>query len=85
MCTKNKDRDELKRKNFENSLRPLLGNITMTELKQKVFKKFAGDINKFYKRYIDDTLSLVTSVHSDLVHMALKNFRKKLRFTVDTF
>ena len=57
----------------------------MTELKQKVFKKFAGDINKFYKRYIDDTLSLVTSVHSDLVHMALKNFRKKLRFTVDTF
>ena len=35
-------------------LGPILANIFMTDLENKVFKKFQGNLPTFYKRYVDD-------------------------------
>ena len=35
-------------------LGPILANIFMTDLENKVFTKFQGKLPTFYKRYVDD-------------------------------
>ena len=41
-------------------LGPVLPNVIMTELEEKVIKKFVDDGTvKFYGRHVDDTLSVI--------------------------
>ena len=59
----------------------VLANIIMTELEEKVIKKFVdnGTI-KFYSRYVDDTLLVIKTKNTDGIDQALNKFDKKLRF-----
>ena len=67
-------------------LRPVLANIIMTELEQKVIKKFADDGRvRFYGCYVDNTLWLIKPKDIGRIHQALNKFDKNLRFTVDKF
>ena len=67
-------------------LGPVLPNVIMTELEEKVIKKFVDDGTvKFYGRYVDDTLSVIKPKDTGRIHQALNKFDKNLRFTVDKF
>ena len=68
------------------SLGPVIVNIRMTELEEKVIVPFIDSgVIKFYKRYVDDTLLLIRPENVDKVHKALNRFNKNLQFTVDNF
>jgi hypothetical protein len=68
------------------SLGPVLANIIMTELENKVISKLVSDNTiKFYIRYVDDTLVLVKRSDVDKVMCRLNSFHKNLNFTVDSF
>ena len=58
----------------------------MTELEEKVIRKFVDDgtIN-FYGRYVHDQLLVIKPNDTERVHQALKKFDKNLCFTVDRF
>ena len=67
-------------------LRPVLANTIMTELEEKVIKKFIDDGTiKFYGRYIGDTLLVIKPKDIGRIHQALNKFDKNLRFTVNKF
>ena len=58
----------------------------MTELEQKVIKKFVDDGTiKFYGCYVDNTFLVIKSKDIGRIHQALNKFDKNLRFTVDKF
>ena len=67
-------------------LAPVLANIIITELEEKVIRKFVyhGTI-KFYEHYVDDTLLVIKPNDIERVHQALNKFDKNLHFTVDRF
>merc|ERR1712240_470976 len=68
------------------SLGPVLANIIMTELENKVVDKLVqnGRI-KFYARYVDDTLLLVKPDDVDEILQEFNNFHSNIQFTVDKF
>ena len=68
-----------------NSLRPLLANIIMTEMKKTIIKKFIDDRILFYGCYVNGTLVVIKREHLKLAHEALNIFNRNLNFTVDTF
>ena len=60
------------------TLGPVLANIIMTELEEKVFKKFVDDGTiKFYGRYVDDTLLVMKPKDIGSIHQVLNKFEKK--------
>ena len=67
-------------------LGPVLANVIMTELEEKVIRKFVEDgIIKFYGRYVDDTILVIKPKDTGRVHLALNKFDKNLQFTIDEF
>ena len=63
-------------------LGPVLANI-MTELEEKVIKKFVDDGTiKFYGCYEGDTLLVIKPKGIGPLHQVLNRFDKNLRFTV---
>ena len=68
------------------SLGPVMANIIMTELENKVIKPLINDGTlKFYSRYVDDTLLVVKPQDVSRIHKLLSSFDKNLKFTVDLF
>ena len=68
------------------SLGPVLANIIMTELEQKIVDQLiSDDIIKFYGRYVDDTIILVKPENIEEVLRKFNSFDKNLQFTVDKF
>ena len=68
------------------SLGPVLANIIMTELENKIIKPLITDGTiKFYSRFVDDTLLIVKPENVKQLHDQLNKFDKNLRFTVDMF
>ena len=58
----------------------------MTELEHIIVKDLLNKgYNKFYIRYMDDTLGLMKKSDVLIVLQALPAFHKNLNFTVDTF
>ena len=54
-------------------LGPVLANIIMTELEEKIIKTFVDDDTiKFYGRYLDDTLLVIKPKDIGHIHQALK-------------
>ena len=54
-------------------LGPVLANIIMTELEEKIIKTFVDDGTiKFYGRYLDDTLLVIKPKDIGRIHQALK-------------
>ena len=67
-------------------LGPVLANIIMTELETIIVDKlFAANLLKFYIRYVDDTLALITESDINIVLKKLNSFHPSLKFTVDKF
>ena len=66
-------------------LGPVLANIIMTELEEKVIKKFVDDgAIKFYGRCVDDMLLVIKPKDIGCIHKALLNkLDKNLCFTID--
>ena len=68
------------------SLGPVLANLIMTELEEKVVRPLvAKGTLKFYGRYVDDTLLVIKPKDVKNVHKAFEKFDKNLKFTVDEF
>ena len=68
------------------SLGPLLANIIMTKLEEKIIRPLINDNTiKFYARYVDDTLLLIKREDIYRIKNLLDSFDKNLRFTVDCF
>ena len=64
----------------------VLANIIMTELQDVIIKPLIADsTNKFYIRFVDDTLLVMKPENVSQVHKALNKFDKNLGFTVDMF
>ena len=76
---------ELNRVIFEQNsyiiLAPLLTNIIMTDLKEKVIKPLIKDNT----RYLDDTLFAIKCEDVSRIKNLLNNFDPSLRFTEDLF
>ena len=67
-------------------LGPVLANIIMTELQEKVIKALIDDGRiKFYGRYVDDKLLVIKPKDIGRIHQALNKFDKNLRFTINKF
>ena len=67
-------------------LGPVLANIIMTELDEKVTKRLINDGTiKFYGRYADDTLLVIKPKDIGRIQQVLNKFDKNIRFTVDKF
>ena len=68
------------------SLAPVLANIIMTELEQKIVDQLiSDDMIKFYDRYVDDTIILVKPENIEEVLRKFNSFDNNLQFTVDKF
>ena len=68
------------------SLAPVLANIIMTELEQKIVDQLiSDDMIKFYGRYVDDTIILVKPENIEEVLRKFNSFDNNLQFTVDKF
>ena len=58
----------------------------MTELETVIVDKlFAANLLKFYIRYVDDTLALITESDINIVLKKLNSFHPSLKITVDKF
>ena len=58
----------------------------MTELENKIEKELIDtSLVKFYIRYVDGTLLLVTEKDTGHIHKCLNSFDKKIKFTIDSF
>ena len=65
------------------SLAPVLANIILTELENKIVNKLVDEgIIKFYIRYVDDTLLLLKREDIDRVHKAFESWRTLLQASV---
>ena len=78
--------------NMRLSLGHVMANNIMTELENKVIKPAMVSCSimndgtvKFYCRYVDDTLLVVTPQDVSRIHKLLNGFDKNLKFTVDLF
>ena len=68
------------------SLGPILANIIMCELEDKVIRKLINNgVIKFYTRFVDDTMLLVKPENVELVKQELEKFDRNLKFTYDCF
>ena len=68
------------------SLGPLLANVIMTHLEEKVMKPLINDNTiKFYARYVDDTLFAIKDKDICCIQNLLNNFDPNFCFTVDLF
>ena len=68
------------------SLGPVMANIIMTELENKIIKRFMNDSTiNVYCRYAEDTLLVVKPQDVSRIHKLLNGFDKNLQFTVDLF
>ena len=63
-------------------LGPLMANVIMTELERGIVKGLFN-INKFYIRYMDDTLVLMKKSNVPIVLQALDAFHKNLNFAFE--
>ena len=69
---------------MRSSLSPLLANVLMTDLEEKVFTPLInGNTIKFYTRYADDSLFVIKPEDVRRIQIVLYNFDTNLRFTVD--
>ena len=65
---------------MKTSLGPLLANVIMTDLEEKVIKPLIDDNTiKFYARHVDDTEDVRR------IQNLLNSFELNLRFTVDLY
>ena len=68
------------------SLGPVMVNIIMTKLEDKVIKPLINNGTiKFYCHYVDDTLLVQKTQDISRIHKLLNSFNKKLKFTIDLF
>ena len=68
------------------SLGPVMTNIIMTELENKVIKPLINDGTiKFYCRYVENTLLVVKPQDVSRIRELLNSFDKNFKFTVDLF
>ena len=68
------------------SLGPVMVNIIISELENKVIKPLINDGNiNFYCQYVEDTILVVKPHDLRRIHKLLKSFDKNLKFTVDLF
>ena len=68
------------------SLGAALTNIIMTELEEVVIKPLiANGTNKFYTRFVDDTLLVIKFDNVKEVHNSLNKFEKNLRLMLICF
>ena len=65
-------------------LAPVLANIIPTEFEKLVNDLVTSGILKFHRRYVDDTLVLMTVSDIPFVLNKFNSFVKNLKFTVDT-
>ena len=64
-------------------LGPVLANMIMAELEEKVTKRFADDVTiMLYGRYVDGALLVIKPKDIGRIQQALNKFHKNLRFTV---
>ena len=69
---------------MRSSLAPLLTNIIMADLEEKVIKTLVNDnAIKFYTRYVEDTLFVVKHEDVHRIQYLLNNFNLNLRFTIN--
>ena len=67
-------------------LGPVMTNIIMTELENKVIKTLMSDgTAKFYCWFVDDTLLVVKLQDVSHIYKLLKGFDKNLKFTIHLF
>ena len=68
------------------SLGPLLANVIMTDLEEKVIKPLINDNRiKFYARYVDNYLFVIKREDVRRIQNLLNKFDSNLRLTVDLF
>ena len=68
------------------SLGPVMTNIIMTELENKVIKPVINDGTiKFYCRYVENTLLVVKPQDVSRIRELFNSFDKNFKFTVDLF
>ena len=78
--------DQINGVSMGSSLAPVLANIIMTELEEKVIQpSISNGKIRFYGRYVDDTLLVVKPDDISEIHELLNKFDPNLKFTVDTF
>ena len=66
------------------SLGPVMANIIMTELENKVIKSLMNYVTKkVYCGYVDDILLVLKPQNVSPIHQLLNDFHKTLKFTVD--
>ena len=68
------------------SLGPLLANIIMTELEQRVLVRLLEDGTiRFYTLFVDDTLLLIKEEDIERVKTEFEKFDKNYKFTYEKF
>ena len=68
------------------SLDPMLANVVMADLEEKVIRPLINDITiQFYTKYVDDILFVIKREDVSRIQNLLNNFDLNLRFTVDLF
>ena len=71
---------------MKTSLGPLLANVIMTDLEEKVIKPLIDDNTiKFYARHVDDTLFVIKREDVRRIQNLLNSFELNLRSTVDLY
>ena len=66
-------------------LGPILANIFMTDLENKVFKKFQGNLPTFYKRYVDDIFLVFNDRDDSELFLEFMNCQhSNIKFTLET-
>ena len=68
------------------SLGPILANVVMEDLEEKVIRPLINDITiQFYTKYVDDILFVIKREDVSRIQNLLNNFDLNLRFTVHLF
>ena len=66
-------------------LGPILANIFMTDLENKVFTKFQGNLPTFYKRYVDDIFLVFNDRDDSELFLEFMNCQhSNIKFTLET-